>query len=254
MLYRVLLDIGSAIIFLTRIPIPWDKISSEPPDISSSQWSFPIVGSFIGLVTALITIVGIQLGFNSLIAACIGIGSSVLLTGALHEDGLADTFDGFGGGKTLEKKIAIMKDSTLGTYGTSSLIFNYLLRIAALSSISSHLEIICICVLASSSGRTSIVILRKISTPFSEVSSANTLQPANMKVITTCLLVCSSFFLFFGLAFLFIGLLMIILIPIVVSYLAKKQVGGINGDILGACAIKTELIFFLVTSTWFVHG
>lgn len=250
MLYRVVLDIASALTLLTRIPIPWKKLSSGSPNLSLSQWTFPVVGAAVGLLVGSITVFFIFLGLDRIPAACIGIGCGALITGGLHEDGLADTFDGLGGGPSIEKKLKIMKDSSLGSYGTSALILSYFLRIGLIASLSSFLTIIFACILSASGGRTSIVILRKLSSPVSINSSASNLEPATIQGIVLSLVICSSFFLFFGPLFILLGLFIVFIISILMHWLAKKQIGGINGDILGACSQITEICLFVLIAIW----
>ena len=254
MLYRVVLDIASAIILLTRIPVAWHRLSKSSPNLSMSQWAFPLVGALIGLFVGSVTILFIHLGLNSIPAACLGVGCGTLITGGLHEDGLADTADGLGGGRTIEKKLEIMKDSSLGSYGTSALILTYFIRITLLASLSSYSTIIFACILTASGSRTSMVMLRKLSSPVSKSSSANTLKPIKAIETILSLVICSIFFLVFGPIFLVMGLCIIFIISILISRLADKQIGGINGDILGACSQITEIVLFLLVAVWLSNG
>ena len=254
MLYRVVLDIATAIIFLTRIPLAWHRLSDSAPNLSLAQWAFPIVGALIGLLVGSVTIIFLHFGLDLIPAACLGVGFGTLVTGGLHEDGLADTADGLGGGRTTERKLEIMKDSSLGSYGTSALILTYLLRVTMLASLTSHSTIICACILTASGGRTSMVILRKISSPVSIASSASSLEPLKFKEVVLSLLICSTFFLLLGPVFVIIGLCIVSIIPMFVRWLAEKQIGGINGDILGACSQIAEISLFVVTVVWLSNG
>ncbi len=109
-----------ALAFFTRIPIPENTpYSSER--LNQANRYFGAVGIIIGLLTALIYWVFVQ-KFPIELAVAAAIICGLLLTGAFHEDGLADVFDGFGGGWSVEQKLNIMKDSRLGTYGASALV------------------------------------------------------------------------------------------------------------------------------------
>ncbi|WP_201618177.1 adenosylcobinamide-GDP ribazoletransferase [Psychrobacter urativorans] len=118
--------------FLTRIPVP-QFTHYEPQWLHQSSRHFPAVGLLVGLLCALVFWLASSL-FNPLVAAVMSTAFSIKLTGAFHEDGLADTCDGLGGGLTRERTLTIMKDSRLGTYGTLGLVSALLLKITLLAS------------------------------------------------------------------------------------------------------------------------
>lgn len=118
--------------FLTRIPVP-EFTNYQPQWLHQSSRHFPAVGLLIGLLCALVFWLSSSL-FNPLVAAVISTAFSIKLTGAFHEDGLADTCDGLGGGLTRERTLTIMKDSRLGTYGTLGLVSALLLKVTLLAS------------------------------------------------------------------------------------------------------------------------
>src|SRR4051794_3499789 len=100
---------------LTRFPLPVE--AAQPGVIAASGWAFPLVGGGIGALCALAFFIAGLLGLPLSAAALLTVATGLAVTGALHEDGLADTADGFGGGNDREHKLAIMRDSTHGTYG-----------------------------------------------------------------------------------------------------------------------------------------
>lgn len=118
--------------FLTRIPVP-EFTNYQPQWLHQSSRHFPAVGLLIGLLCALVFWLSSSL-FNPLVAAVVSTAFSIKLTGAFHEDGLADTCDGLGGGLTRERTLTIMKDSRLGTYGTLGLVSALLLKVTLLAS------------------------------------------------------------------------------------------------------------------------
>lgn len=124
-----LLTIG----FLTRIPVPPD------PDFSQSKLDrcpryFPLVGLCIGALVAGLTVILAQLLPVGL-AVLVGMAASLRLTGAFHEDGLADSVDGLGGGMNPSRAIEIMKDSRLGTYGSCALFFSFSIKYGCLTAL-----------------------------------------------------------------------------------------------------------------------
>ncbi|MBY6096788.1 adenosylcobinamide-GDP ribazoletransferase [Ferrimonas balearica] len=122
----------AAIAFLTRIPVPYHWY--QDIDFACISRLFPLVGGLIGSVASMVLLATAPL-FGQPIAATLTILSLLLLTGAFHQDGLADLCDGFWGGQTRERKLAIMKDSQIGTYGVLSLIGATLLASQCLAAL-----------------------------------------------------------------------------------------------------------------------
>ena len=109
-----------ALRFLTRLPVPFARTLDLPP-LSQSMRVFPAAGALIGALTGLL-LSGLEWsGLPPLVYGALAVAAGLAVTGALHEDGLADTADGFGGGKSRERRLEIMRDSRIGTYGTLAL-------------------------------------------------------------------------------------------------------------------------------------
>ena len=128
-----LAEIRLAMMTLTRLPV--GRISEPVPPMARTRWAYPLVGLVLGAVIGGVFVVLTTMGIAPLVAAFVAILAGVLATGALHEDGLADCVDGFWGGSTRQRKLDIMRDSRIGTYGTLALIFSVGLRGAALASL-----------------------------------------------------------------------------------------------------------------------
>ena len=122
--------LGAAVQFLTRVPVP--GLRYDPDWLPGAAKHFPLVGIAIGLSSAAV-LLGASQWWGGAVPAILAVAASLLITGALHEDGLADSADGLGGA-TREARLAIMKDSRLGTYGALALIVCLGLRVAALSA------------------------------------------------------------------------------------------------------------------------
>ncbi len=121
-----------AVQFLTRLSVPPFK-HYDPQWLHQSSRHFPAVGLLVGLLCAGVFWLG-NLLFTPLVAAVLSTAFGIKLTGAFHEDGLADSCDGLGGGLTRERTLTIMKDSRLGTYGVLGLVSALLLKISLLAS------------------------------------------------------------------------------------------------------------------------
>jgi adenosylcobinamide-GDP ribazoletransferase len=122
--------------FLTRLPVPVPTgADGQCPPLAKAVWAFPLVGATVGGIAGLVLIAASALGLNSTTSVLIAIAASIVTTGALHEDGLADVADGFGGGSTIDDKLAIMRDSRIGTYGVVALALSLSLKASLLSSV-----------------------------------------------------------------------------------------------------------------------
>ena len=126
-------DLLTAIQFLTRLPVP--ELPFAPDSLARSTKFFPLVGLLIGGIAAAIAHL-LTPHLTRPVAALTVVLSTVLLTGGLHEDGLADAADGFGGGHTPARILAILRDSRIGTYGALALLFSVAARTLLLASIS----------------------------------------------------------------------------------------------------------------------
>jgi adenosylcobinamide-GDP ribazoletransferase len=122
-----------ALSFFSRLPM-CKNVKYSPSRMRSASCYFPLVGWLLAtILIAIYMMVQPLVGISP--ALCLLIILSLLMTGALHEDGLADTFDGFFGGQTKERKLAIMKDSCIGTYGICALVMAILSKLVLLSAL-----------------------------------------------------------------------------------------------------------------------
>lgn len=123
-------DLVTALGLLSRLPA-----RADPARLAASAWSWPVAGALLGALAALPGLAGAWLGLPPAAAAGLVLAAQVLLTGALHEDGLADTADGLWGGSTPERRLEIMKDSRIGSYGVLALVLVVGLRWSALAAL-----------------------------------------------------------------------------------------------------------------------
>jgi adenosylcobinamide-GDP ribazoletransferase len=133
-------DLARSVGFLSRLPVPARFFEGHDGSLSRAAGMFAIAGMLIILPVAAVFAILLALGAEPLLAGFIALGVQTLVTGALHEDGLSDTADGIGGGRTRERALEIMRDSRIGSYGASALVLSYGIRVAALVSIGKHLS------------------------------------------------------------------------------------------------------------------
>lgn len=236
----------AALIFFTRLPLyRWFEVPGEYYKNLVAWWSMA------GWLTAALTAGTLWVSALLLpypVAVILAMTVRLLFTGALHEDGLADFFDGFGGGRTKERILAIMKDSHIGTYGVIGLIFYFALWFALISSLSPLQAAITILVADPGAKFISSLIINRL--PYArkeEESKAQVIYtPMNRKEILTTAV--------FGILPLLLLLSppqwLVMLVPAVFLLLfsnyLKKRIGGYTGDCCGALYLFNEII--IITS------
>lgn len=235
----------TAIMFYTRIPVPKSTGFSEE-NLNKATRYFPLIGIIVGGSGALLFFLA-----NMLLGVHLSILASLILmimvTGAFHEDGLADFCDGFGGGYTRERILEIMKDSRIGVYGGIALVLLFLSKLLLLSEIG--LENIPIVIVAAHAfSRLSPVLLIYTSSYISPVEGSKS-KPVGMKSSLATLLIAILFSLppLFFVPWIIIPFLMAVQIVILVifRFYVHKKIGGYTGDILGALQQFSEIGFYL---------
>jgi len=235
----------SALQFLTRLPVP-ALARFEPHWTTRSARYFPLVGQIVGGLSAL-TLLGAAQLWPAWVAALLAIGVGVLITGAFHEDGLADTADGLGGGQTVERRLEIMKDSRVGTYGVLALILPLGLKVAVLASLP-PVTAACALLAAHGLGRAAAVIAMRL-TPYAVAGEAGKWKPVPQGVHTgeAAFAVVTSLWPLVLLPWTAgaAGLALGALFALALALLAKRLIGGHTGDVLGGVEQLFELGFLL---------
>lgn len=244
-----------AVIFLTRLPIKIEQDVSDE-DLNQATGYFPVVGLLVALLFCLVFFTS-QLLIPISVSLVIAMIASLFLTGCFHEDGLADTADGLGGGWTVENKLSIMKDSRLGTYGASALFCSLLLKFTLLNSIAEvDVVYLFVAVLLGHvfSRAFAVSIISKMDYVQLDATSktkpvAKSLSAESFNLILfTSALVAACLWLFTSLslpllAFVFAGLLLSRQLFIGFIF---QQLGGYTGDVLGAAQQVFELVIYVV--------
>ena len=224
-----LADIRTALGFLTRLPI-----RGASGDLARAARLFPVAGALVGLAGGILYIIALWLGLPHLLAATAAIGGTVLLTGALHEDGLADMADGFGGGSDAAAKLAIMKDSRIGTFGVLALALSLLARVAALAALDAYVGAGAL-IAAHALGRAGLPLIMAREPLARETGLA---AAAGRPRESDALIAIGLGALLGCLALGWLGGLLAILIAAVATFglarFARRQIGGYTGDVLGA--------------------
>lgn len=120
-----------ALMLLSRLPVR----GADGTRAAASAWAWPLVGLVVGALMAMAALLVLSLGQSPMVAALVAVALSAVVTGALHEDGLADCADGFWGGQSRERRLEIMKDSRIGSYGVLALGLVVALRVLLLAEL-----------------------------------------------------------------------------------------------------------------------
>ncbi|QIR15418.1 adenosylcobinamide-GDP ribazoletransferase [Shewanella aestuarii] len=238
-----------ALSFFTRLPIPsWVTVDAEK--LNKSSRYFGVVGLLIGVITGAIFWLA-QLILPASVAVLLAMVVGVLLTGGFHEDGLADTADGFGGGWSVADKLKIMKDSRLGSYGALAIGLALLLKWQLLVELAlfSPMAAVTGLVVANTLSRvlaSSLIFSEQYvrdddsakSKPLAEQQSLNDLF----------ILLASGLFVLLWLNGVVAFSLFIILwcVRFLLANFFRRQIGGYTGDTLGAAQQISELVCYLV--------
>ena len=247
MLMTALRDVAACLGFYTRLPLPAFQMPAH--DFAAAQWAAPLAGLLVGAICSAVVIGAEMLGLPTTIVAALALAAGTLVTGGLHEDGLADVADGFGGGSTPEKKLAIMKDSRIGSYGVAALILSFLLRWSALVALG--FVAIPVLLLAHAASRALMPALMRFSPPARENGlSAGAGRPGPGTVFVALAIGAALLFLFDP-GFALVAAPLLALALFFIKWLAEKQIGGQTGDVLGALQQLAETIVLIAAVAHF---
>ncbi|PWE79580.1 cobalamin synthase [Bradyrhizobium sp. SUTN9-2] len=246
----ILADLKMATSFVTILPVAFSKPAGDGA-VARAMWALPVAGLLVGLAGALTYKIAIRFGLTPSLAALLVLATTALITGALHEDGLADTADGLGGGRTRERKLEIMRDSRIGTYGVCALILSFGLRWSALATIANPWAVmlaLCAAHVAARAGLPAFMWLVPSARP--DGLSAGAGAPPGRSVAIAFALGTLALALTLGPGKALVGLILLSLAGLLLARLAIRQIGGQTGDILGAFEQTGEILILLVAASF----
>jgi adenosylcobinamide-GDP ribazoletransferase len=241
--------------FYSRLPLPRLPFESEahaPPDFRRAPRLLPLAAFVIGLPSAFALAAALWLGLPPLVAATLAVAAAALSTGAFHEDGLADSFDGLGGGWTRERRLEIMRDSRIGSYGATALLLALASRIGCLSALAERtgplpaaLALVAAAVLSRPVGLMPLALL-----PPARADGVSALAGRpGMGVFGFALGLGLAMALLLGrlgglsAAGALLGFALAIVLAGLMTAWARRSIGGQTGDIAGACEQLAEIAF-----------
>jgi len=238
-------DFVTALRLLTRLPV------RGKPELSrgaQAAWAYPLVGALVGLIAALVASVALWLGLSPYLAAGLAVGTMIIVTGALHEDGLADSADGLWGGWDKDRRLEIMKDSRIGSYGVIALGLSLILRITALGTVFGLGHVFAPLIVASSLSRAGLPAMMSMMDPArSDGLSVSTGRP-NARTAWTAVGIVAVLSLILAGGTGLLAAIAAALVTWTAAAIAIRKIGGQTGDILGAAQQLSELAVLMTLS------
>jgi adenosylcobinamide-GDP ribazoletransferase len=248
LLTGIVTDIRIAMSLLTILPVG-PANSFDGGEVARASWALPVAGLVVGLAGAVAYAIAHRVGLPAGAAATLALATTILVTGALHEDGLADTLDGLGGGKSREQKLEIMRDSRIGTYGACALILSITLRWSALAAIAEPMAITAALLVAHAASRAALPAFMSLVPPArSEGLSAGAGQPPAQSAIIAASLGILCLVIGFGPGKAVMALILLSIVASIWGFIATRQIGGQTGDILGAVEQAGEIVVLLMAA------
>jgi adenosylcobinamide-GDP ribazoletransferase len=239
-------ELKASVVFCTRLPLLRATVTNSGA-LAKAAWAFPLAGVLIGLVAAAVYGIAHRAGIPAWPAAALSVAATLLLTGCLHEDGLADTADGFGGGTTRDQKLEIMRDSRIGTYGVCALIVALLLRVGVLASFFSAASVGWALLASHAGARAGMMAFMFLVPParrdgLSSDAGQPPIESAGVAVVLGFLIAA----ICLGPLRAIVALVLLGVVVALMAWLSRKQIGGQTGDVLGAVEQISEIVILLV--------
>lgn len=243
-------DLRVAVALLTRIPVSHPD-GPMPSYVGRALRAFPLVGALIGACIGLVDLALLALHVPAGAAAALALGAGVLLTGALHEDGLADVGDGFVGGVDKATKLDIMRDSRLGTFGGLTLVVSFTAKACALAALSPA-AVLPALVVAHALGRAAIPVLSvKLPPARMDGLGVRVGTPPRAIAVTAGALALAVTLLMLPVREAVLAAVLAAGATAAVGLLAMRQIGGQTGDVLGAGDHAVEIAVLVACAARF---
>lgn len=234
-------DVATALALLTRLPVRADFARS-----ALAVWAFPVAGFCVGLIAAFVGAVATWAGLPPILAATLAITSATICTGAMHEDGLADSADGLWGGFDRERRLEIMRDSHIGTYGVLALILSMTLRITALATLVSSGNLVSAVLAAFVLSRAAIGLpMALLPHARKDGLAVQTGRPPRQLAAFGVGLALAVAWAFLGFVPMVLAATMVAITTFAAARIAMAKLGGQTGDILGATQQLAEIAVLL---------
>ncbi|WP_288350249.1 adenosylcobinamide-GDP ribazoletransferase [uncultured Thalassospira sp.] len=237
----VLSDFWRAMALLSRVPLP-PVGDFRAALIARSVWCWPLVGLVLAGLALLPAMLVDFLTGNPLVYAIFAIAAMVLLSGAMHEDGIADCADGFGGGMDRDRKLEIMRDSTVGTYAVVMLILTMGLRLVLITAAADIGQAGILFLIMAVISRAAMPVVMRILPPARDNGLGKGAgRPGWLPVLIGFAIASAIVLVLGGIGAMFAVIVGVMIAILIVAMVARSQIGGQTGDVLGATQICAEL-------------
>ncbi len=235
---RILADLTTAVGFLTRFPA---AAGGSPGRLASAAGFFPLVGAAVGVIGGAVAEAALWVGLGPWLAAVFAVAAQLALTGALHEDGLADAADGFGGGRDRAAKLAIMRDSAAGSYAVLTVAVVLAARAGAVAALAPSGWLIAALAASGAASRAAMAVaMRWLPPARADGLAARAGKPGRptLAVALALMAACAAPLGATGGGAVVAGAA---LGAASIGWLAMRQIGGATGDVFGAAQAVAEV-------------
>jgi len=245
-LRQILDDIALCLVFFTRLPLPVFDFRGR--SLAAAIWAAPIAGLAVGLIGAVVYATAERFGLAMGPAAALALAATLLTTGCLHEDGLSDVADGFGGGKSSGRKLEIMRDSRIGAYGASALALSLLVRWSAISEFADPTQALLALIAAHAASRGLLGAFMHLLPPARSDGLSAGAGTVSIETAIAGAVLGAIPLLLLGLGGAVFALILLGLIFAAFHALCLNQIEGQTGDTVGALQQLGEIAILLVAS------
>jgi adenosylcobinamide-GDP ribazoletransferase len=240
-------EVHTAIMFSTRLPLG-HAAPVGGAELAEAIWALPFAGLVVGVIAAVVYAVAHRLGVPAWPAAALAIAATLVVTGCLHEDGLADTADGFGGGATRDRKLEIMRDSRIGVYGVCALVVSLLIRVGAVADLDPGPAAWALIAAHGAARATLPGFMFFVMPARSDGLSSGAGQPTRQHAVAGAVLGVLILLVCLGFERALIAAALLAIAVALIARLSTAQIGGQTGDVIGALEQSGEVLVLLVAA------
>lgn len=241
-------DVGFCLGFFTRLPVP--AFVHEGRSLAQAIWAAPLAGLLVGVVGAAIFFLADLSHLSPGVSAALALAAMMAVTGCLHEDGLSDTVDGFGGGRTRDHRLDIMRDSRIGSFGAAALCLSILIRWSALQDLAAPVPVMLALVAAHAASRALLPAFMRLLPPARPAGLSAGVGAVGWPVVSIALAIGVVSLAVLGLVAMLSGAVLLFAVFTSFRLLCLRRIGGQTGDTLGALQQFAETTILLVASAF----
>jgi adenosylcobinamide-GDP ribazoletransferase len=246
-LRQIFQDMGLSLVFFTRLPLK--EIDFGGRTLAQAIWAAPLAGLAVALIAGVVFTVAEMSGVSPSVGAALALAVAMLATGCLHEDGLSDVADGFGGGRTQAQKLEIMRDSRIGAYGAAALVMSVLIRWSALADLGTAGAAFAGLIAAHVGSRALMPALMHL-TPSARTDglAAGAGTVSRDTALVAAAIGGIALLLWLGLSGALVAAVLLALVFSLFRQLCLTQIGGHTGDTAGALQQAAEIAILVIAS------